>query len=77
MALTSGSILRTNTNTIKTDLSHINILVNEASITGADYIVVEPTIIDDTMIELIRSYGYKVYPISDSMGTHTRYKISW
>ena len=40
-------------------------------------IVVDPRIIDDTMIAAIKVGGYKIYPLSDSMGTHTLYRISW
>ena len=77
MALTLASTSSSASQTTRTQLTHIDALITDASSKGMFSIVVDPTIIDDTMIAAIKVGGYKIYPLSDSMGTHTLYRISW
>jgi hypothetical protein len=74
----SGSLAKTNTDTVTGSLSHINDLITGATTSGSYYIVVPRTLMNNAMATQLRSvYGYNVTQKNDFNGTNTEYVISW
>ena len=73
----SGSAARIASNTVTSSLSHIDTLISGATAQGLYSIMVEGARINSTMITTLKSYGYTVDTVYDTMGTYPRYVISW
>jgi len=75
--MATASQSRTNTDSIRTNRTYINGLIQTATNEGRELIVVDPGVIDDTMIDSLKSDGYVINIKQDSMGSYKEYKISW
>lgn len=73
----SGSAARIASNTVTSSLSHIDTLISGATAQGLYSIMVEGARINSAMITTLKSYGYTVDTVFDTMGTYPRYVISW
>ena len=73
----SGSVAKTNTDTVTGSLSYINNLVTGATSSGSYNISVSNKYMNDTMATLLRSYGYNVTTKDEHMGTNNDYVITW
>lgn len=75
--MATASQSRTNTDSIRTNRTYIDTLIQNASNEGRELIVVDHGVIDSTMVNSLKSDGYSVTIKQDSMGTYKEYKISW
>jgi len=73
----SGSAARIASNTVTSSLSHIDTLISGATAQGLYSIMVEGSRINSSMVTTLKSYGYTVDAVFDTMGTYPRYVISW
>ena len=73
----SGSAARTASNTATSSLSYIDSLVTGATAQGLYSITVEGARVNSAMITTLRSYGFTVDTLYDTMGTYPKYVISW
>lgn len=74
----SGSLAKTNTDTVTGSLSYINDLITGATTSGSYHIVVPRTLMNNAMATQLRSvYGYNVTQKNDFNGVNTEYVISW
>ncbi len=74
----SGSLAKTNTDTVTGSLSYINDLITGATTSGSYQIVVPRTVMNNAMATQLRSvYGYNVTAKHDFNGTNESYIISW
>jgi hypothetical protein len=74
----SGSLAKTNTDTVTGSLSYINDLITGATTSGSYNIVVPRLYMNEAMAVKIRTtYGYNVTRRNDFMGTNGSYTISW
>jgi hypothetical protein len=74
----SGSLAKTNTDTVTGSLSYINDLITGATTSGSYYIAVPRTLMNNVMATQLRSvYGYNVTQRNNFNGTNNEYIISW
>lgn len=66
-----------NTENTRLDLSYIESLISGATQQGLFSITVPNNKIDDTMADVIRTYGYDVYKKNSFLGENYDYVISW
>jgi hypothetical protein len=60
------------------NLSYISTLINDASNSGKEYIIVDGKYMDNNMVKDLReNYNYKVVQRFFDMGTYPEYKIDW
>ena len=77
MPYTNASDARIGTNQVRSDIIHINLLIDAEVAKGGECIVVGPTLLTDPMINTLRNKGYVVSTRQDSMGSYKEYKIAW
>ncbi len=77
MPYTNASDARVGTNQVRSNITHINSLIDEEVAKGGEYIVVGPTLLTDPMINTLRNKGYLVSTKQDSLGSYKEYKIAW
>jgi hypothetical protein len=77
MPYTNASDARVGTNQVRSNITHINSLIDEEVSKGGEYIVVGPTLLTDPMINTLRNKGYLVSTKQDSLGSYKEYKIAW
>tara|TARA_R110002124_G_scaffold57195_1_gene160503 strand:- start:3873 stop:4106 length:234 start_codon:yes stop_codon:yes gene_type:complete len=77
MPYTNASDARIGTNQVRSNISHINLLIDTEVAKGGECIVVGPTLLTDPMINTLRNKGYVVSTRQDSMGSYKEYKIAW
>ena len=77
MPYTNASDARIGTNQVRSDIIHINLLIDTEVAKGGECIVVGPTLLTDPMINTLRNKGYVVSTRQDSMGSYKEYKIAW
>ena len=77
MPYTNASDARIGTNQVRSNITHINLLIDTEVAKGGECIVVGPTLLTDPMINTLRNKGYVVSTRQDSMGSYKEYKISW
>ena len=68
---------RAETNNVRSNITHINLLIDTEVAKGGECIVVGPTLLTDPMINTLRNKGYVVSTRQDSMGSYKEYKIAW
>tara|TARA_B110000503_G_C6978967_1_gene342407 strand:- start:393 stop:626 length:234 start_codon:yes stop_codon:yes gene_type:complete len=77
MPYTNASDARIGTNQVRSNITHINLLIDTEVAKGGECIVVGPTLLTDPMINTLRNKGYVVSTRQDSMGSYKEYKIAW
>jgi|TARA_R110000764_G_scaffold155_3_gene854 hypothetical protein len=77
MPYTNASDARIGTNQVRSNITHINDLIDTEVAKGGECIVVGPTLLTDPMINTLRNKGYVVSTRQDSMGSYKEYKIAW
>ena len=78
MPYTNASDARIGTNQVRSNITHINSLIDAEVAKGGECIVVGPTLLTDPMINtLSNAKGYTVSIRQDSMGSYKDYKIAW
>ncbi|MDA9029814.1 hypothetical protein N9H59_01755 [Flavobacteriaceae bacterium] len=77
MPYTNASDARIGTNQVRSNITHINSLIDAEVAKGGECIVVGPTILTEQMIVQLRNKGYVVSTRQDSMGSYKEYKIAW
>jgi len=77
MPYTNASDARIGTNQVRSNITHINSLIDAEVAKGGECIVVGPTLLTDPMITTLRNKGYVVSTRQDSMGSYKEYKIAW
>lgn len=78
MPYTNASDARIGTNQVRSNITHINSLIDAEVAKGGESILVSPQYITDPMINtLSNTKGYTVSIRQDSMGSYKEYKISW
>jgi hypothetical protein len=77
MPYTNASDARIATNQVRSNITHINSLIDAEVAKGGECIVVSPTLLTDPMINTLRNKGYVVSTRQDSMGSYKEYKIAW
>ena len=77
MPYTNASDARIGTNQVRSNITHINSLIDAEVAKGGECIVVGPTLLTDPMINTLRNKGYVVSTRQDSMGSYKEYKIVW
>jgi len=77
MPYTNASDARIATNQVRSNITHINSLIDAEVAKGGECIVVGPTLLTDPMINTLRNKGYVVSTRQDSMGSYKEYKIAW
>ena len=77
MPYTNASDARIGTNQVRSNITHINSLIDAEVDKGGEYIVVGPTVLTEQMIVQLRNKDYSVSIKQDSMGTYKEYRISW
>ena len=77
MPYTNASDARIGTNQVRSNITHINSLIDAEVAKGGESILVSPQYITDTMITTLRNKGYVVSTRHDSMGSYKEYKIAW
>tara|TARA_B110000305_G_scaffold119576_1_gene134273 strand:+ start:1326 stop:1559 length:234 start_codon:yes stop_codon:yes gene_type:complete len=77
MPYTNASDARIGTNQVRSNITHINSLIDAEVAKGGECIVVGPTLLTDPMINTLRNKGYVVSTRQDSMGSYKEYKIAW
>lgn len=77
MPYTNASDARVGTNQVRSNITHINSLIDAEVAKGGECIVVGPTLLTDPMINTLRNKGYLVSTKQDSMGSYKEYKIAW
>tara|TARA_B110000858_G_scaffold53975_1_gene62748 strand:- start:404 stop:637 length:234 start_codon:yes stop_codon:yes gene_type:complete len=77
MPYTNASDARIATNQVRSNITHINLLIDTEVAKGGECIVVGPTLLTDPMINTLRNKGYVVSTRQDSMGSYKEYKIAW
>ena len=77
MPYDNASDARIGTNEVRSNITHINSLIDEEVAKGGECIVVGPTLLTDPMINTLRNKGYVVSTRQDSMGSYKEYKIAW
>lgn len=73
----SGSAARIASNTATSSLSYIDSLVTGATAQGLYSVMVEGAGVNSAMITTLKSYGFTVDTLYDTMGTYPKYRISW
>jgi hypothetical protein len=77
MPYTNASDARIGTNQVRSNITHINDLIDTEVAKGGECIVVGPNLLTDPMINTLRNKGYVVSTRQDSMGSYKEYKIAW
>lgn len=77
MPYTNASDARIGTNQVRSNITHINDLIDAEVAKGGECIVVGPNLLTDPMINTLRNKGYVVSTRQDSMGSYKEYKIAW
>lgn len=77
MPYDNASDARIGTNQVRSNITHINSLIDAEVAKGGECIVVGPTLLTDPMINTLRNKGYVVSTRQDSMGSYKEYKIAW
>ena len=77
MPYTNASDARIATNQVRSNITHINSLIDAEVAKGGECSVVGPTLLTDPMINTLRNKGYVVSTRQDSMGSYKEYKIAW
>jgi|SaaInlLV_10m_DNA_1039704.scaffolds.fasta_scaffold186306_1 hypothetical protein len=77
MPYTNASDARIGTNQVRSNITHINSLIDAEVAKGGESILVSPQYITDPMITTLRNKGYVVSTRQDSMGSYKEYKIAW
>jgi hypothetical protein len=77
MPYTNASDARIGTNQVRSNITHINSLIDAEVAKGGEFIIVGPQYITDPMITTLRNKDYTVTTKQDSMGSYKEYKISW
>ena len=73
----SGSAAITGSTQTRTTLSYVNNLVTGATTSGSYHIYVPNDYMDDSMMDTLIGYGYKVTKRNTLMGTNMDYHINW
>lgn len=66
-----------NSNSTRESLTYVNNLIVNATNMGMYHTFVESRYIDESEVDIIRSYGYNVTKINNDFGTYFTYKITW
>lgn len=64
-------------NTVRSNITHIDSLIDTAVSEGNEFIIVSPNIFTENMVTTLQNKGYNVTTKQDSMGSYKEYKISW
>lgn len=73
----SGSAATTGSTQTRTTLSYVNNLVTGATSSGSYHIYVPNDYMDDSMMDTLIGYGYRVTKRNTLMGTNMDYLINW
>ena len=69
---------KSNADSARSALTYINNAISGASLNGQYTIIIEPQYMSDAIsTDLVTNYGYKVTPMTNGLGSYTRYLISW
>lgn len=73
----SGSAATTGSTNTRTTLSYVNNLVTGATSSGSFHIYIPNDYMDDSMMDTLIGYGYKVTKRNTLMGSNVDYLIDW